>query len=59
MGIFFALFQNLGYSEKQKNLTDSKVYIGEDNLSIDEVIEEQKQELLLFELGRYNFWIDE
>jgi hypothetical protein len=59
MGIFFAFFQNLGYSEKQKNLTDSKVYTDDVNLSFDDIIEAQEQELLLFELGRYNFWIDE
>jgi hypothetical protein len=59
MGIFFALFQNLCYVDRQKNLTDSKLYIGTDNLSIDEAIEEQKQKKLFFELGRYNFWTDE
>jgi hypothetical protein len=53
MGIFFALFQNLVYSEKQEPLTDNKIYFGDD-LSITDAID--KQELLLFELSRYNFW---
>jgi hypothetical protein len=56
MGLFFSVFQNLCYVDRQKNLTDSKLYIGDD-LSIEEAI--NKQELLELELGRYNFWTDD